>query len=62
MQKVTLKFKSANQLWAFKQTIRAHDVEINLTHCTLTCNCSEMEISLAIEKYEAKVLSPTSKD
>lgn len=60
MQKVTLQFKSATQLWAFKQTIKAHNVEVNLKHCTLACDCSEMEVALAIENYNAKVVSPES--
>lgn len=60
MQKVTLKFKSSKQLWDFKQEIKAQDVEINLRNCTITCNCSEKEISQAIEKFGAEVVSGSS--
>ena len=60
MQKVTLQFKSAAQLWAFKQTIKAHSVEVNLTRCTLICDCSEMEVALATEKYNARIIQNES--
>jgi hypothetical protein len=60
MQKVTLKFKSGKQLWEFKQQIRAQDVEINLRNCTLTCHCSEKEISLAIVKFGAEAVPGSS--
>jgi hypothetical protein len=60
MQKITLKFKSANQLWAFKQLIKSQDVEINLNQCTITCNCSEDELTLAVGKFGAEVLSPAT--
>jgi hypothetical protein len=53
MQQITLKFKSAAQLWQFKQAIASQQVEINLKHCTLTCHCDEKEVALAQEKYGA---------
>jgi hypothetical protein len=57
MQKVTLKFKSASLLWSFKQAIRAAEVQVDPMQCTITCACSETEVSLAIEKYEARVIA-----
>jgi hypothetical protein len=57
MQRVTLKFRSAGLLWAYKQEIKVHEVEINLHKCTLTCRCSEAEISLAVQKFEAEIVT-----
>jgi hypothetical protein len=56
MPLVTLKFKSANLLWQFKQAIKAGNVNIDLKKCTLTCNCSAEEIKLAMEKYGAIII------
>lgn len=57
MQKVTLKFKSVSLLWEFKQAIKAHEVEINLHKCTITCHCSGVEVSLAVQKFGAEVVT-----
>jgi hypothetical protein len=57
MKKVTLHFKSIQQLWQFKQAINTQEVEVNFDQCTLTCHCDEKEVQLAIDRFNAKVLS-----
>ncbi len=61
MQKVVLKFTSAALLWAFKQAIGAPEVDINLDQCTITCECSETEITLATTIYRAKIVGEVGK-
>jgi hypothetical protein len=56
MQNVTLKFRSAEQLWQFKQAIQVQEVQINLKDCTITCSCNEKGITLASEKYVASLV------
>lgn len=62
MQKMTLKFRSVGQLWEFKQTIKAHEVEVNLHKCTLRCNCSEAEVALAVEKFGAVLITENAEE
>jgi hypothetical protein len=44
-------------LWNFAQGLKANSLEINTGNKTLTCDCSETEISLAIEKYDGVLIS-----
>lgn len=61
MSSLTLKFKSANLLWQFKQAIKADEVSMNLQECTLTCNCSAEDIKLALTQYGAVVVREEKK-
>jgi len=62
MEIVTLKFRSVSLLWGFKQTIKAHEIEINFQKCILLCNCSDAETTLAIEKFGAEIVTERSED
>jgi hypothetical protein len=44
-------------LWNFAQSMEADSMEINTGNKTLTCDCSETEVSLAIEKYNAVLIA-----
>jgi len=59
VKKVILKFKTVKELWEFKMLAKAPDVEINLKRCTIICNCSEADILLAIDHYNAELLERT---
>jgi hypothetical protein len=60
MELVTLRFPTAKGLWSFRLKIEATIFEFNLRDRTLTCQCSDEHIKLAIEKYNAKVISTDS--
>ena len=51
-----LKFKSAKQLWEFKQSIQAHEAEVDLSRCIIICECSKEQVALALERFGAEVL------
>jgi hypothetical protein len=54
-ENVSLVFPSLNQLWGF-----VREAKINYTECismtlTLVCDCQQSDITLAKEKYGAKM-------
>ena len=55
LQKTTLKFKTVRELWEFKMLTQTADVAINFHERTVTCNCNEDEIRLAINKFNAQL-------
>jgi len=55
-EKVTLKFSSLQNLWAFKSEVETLRCEINPANLTLTCECTKEHIELAIKKYDAIVV------
>jgi hypothetical protein len=57
MELVTLQFPTARELWSFRLEIEATIFEFNLRDRTLTCQCSDDHIKLAIEKYNGKLIS-----
>lgn len=57
VQKVTLKFKSVRLPWEFKQTVKAHEVEINFDRCTLARGCTKADVALAAKKLAAEFLN-----
>jgi hypothetical protein len=60
--KVQIRFPNLYLLWNFVQYIHATSVEINTAHKTLSCSCSEAEISLALQKFNAELLQVSSTD
>jgi hypothetical protein len=54
LQHVVLVFPSLNKLWDFVREARVNYTEFNATDFTLACHCSESDIELAKEKYNAK--------
>jgi hypothetical protein len=56
-KKIVLQFPNLFMLWNFAQGIKANSLEINTGNKTLTCDCSETEASLAIEKYNAVLIA-----
>lgn len=51
-----IRFGNLYALWNFAQSIRVTKMEINTRDRILICHCTEVEISLAIDKYGAEVL------
>ena len=56
MKKVTLKFPSLPSIWDFMQTINANFVHVNAAKRTLTCDCCEADIELAVKNFDAVVM------
>jgi len=56
MKKITLVFPTMYVLWQFRNAIRANHVEINVSRCSLTCNCNEEQLKKAMSEYGAKIL------
>ena len=54
--KVTIKFTSLTNLWAFRSAISVNVFEMNLSEISITCDCTKEDIALAEEKYKGKVL------
>ena len=50
---LVLKFKNARELWEFKVFTKASSVEINLSDYTLICDCDEIEIDVAVSRFNA---------
>lgn len=55
--KVSIQFTSLNDLRKFIRVIDTNVYEMNLKKFTITCHCSEEHISLAVEKYNGKVIN-----
>ena len=55
MKKITLKFKSPQELWAFKMSAKLNSVEIDLKRFILTSECEDQDINLARKKYHAQI-------
>jgi hypothetical protein len=53
LQKVTLVFPSLNQLWGFVREAKINYEEFIEKSFTLVCNCHQLDIDLAKEKYGA---------
>lgn len=57
---VTLQFANVQQLWKFRIEVRANILEINIKNITLSCQCSDEHIQLAVQKYKAVVINRQS--
>jgi hypothetical protein len=57
MKMVTLQFPTAKKLWTFKMEIDSTDFEVNLKLRTITCECSDKHIKMAVELFDAKLLT-----
>ena len=57
MQKVTLQFQSAYDLWKYKQVCKLRNIEVNFNTYTLNGNFGQEDIDLAVKDYKAKVLA-----
>jgi hypothetical protein len=51
--KVTLKFQTAKELWAFKVDTQADCVQVDTKDLVLECDCSDENIALAVSLYNA---------
>jgi len=60
MKMVTLQFPTAKKLWTFKMEIESNVSEVNLKERTITCECTDKHIQLAIEQFDAKLLTNKS--
>ncbi|MFL5740862.1 MAG: hypothetical protein ACJ75B_11635 [Flavisolibacter sp.] len=56
MNKVTLQFRSAQDLWQFKQLIKNQSIEINVKELKAICYCTNREIDMAIQKFGATLV------
>jgi hypothetical protein len=54
--KVSIRFTSLNNLWAFRLEIDANEFAMNLAELTITCECSKEHLELAKSKYHARVV------
>jgi len=52
---VSLKFKSLTNLMEFRLAVGARVFHISLDELVIDCECSDADIKLAIEKYDAVV-------
>jgi hypothetical protein len=56
MKRVTLMFPDTKSLWSFAQTLRSNSIHVNSTILTITCNCTETDVSKAVLQFDAKIL------
>lgn len=55
LMRVQLVFNSFFKLWYFRQLRNRKKLKVNLKTCSLTGDCSEAELELAMYAYEASV-------
>jgi hypothetical protein len=55
MKRVNIVFTSLLKFWDFKQLLRRRPLQIHFFRKVIICDCTEAEISLAQNAYEAKV-------
>jgi hypothetical protein len=60
-QNITFEFPSLIDLLAFRNEIRTSSFEMNPKKKYFTCECTEDQVNLAIQKFGAFVISETSK-
>lgn len=48
---VTIHFSSITNLWTFRQAIDCHIFEMSLITRSITCECTEEQIKLALEQF-----------
>ena len=53
--KVTIAFPSILTLWNFKQLLYKRSIQTSILKKSITCTCSEEEITLATALYHARV-------
>ena len=53
--KVSIRFSSLSNLWAFRIDIGVNEFAMNLAELTITCQCSKEEIELAKSRYNGNV-------
>jgi hypothetical protein len=56
--KASIQFSTIVQLWAFRMELHGNNCEMNLPKLTMVCYCTREEISLATDKYHARLLEP----
>lgn len=54
--RVSIQFTSLTKLWEFRMAIDANVFEMNLHELTITCQCTEEQIELAVQKYNGKIV------
>jgi hypothetical protein len=60
MKMVTLQFPTAKKLWTFKMEIESNVSDVNVKERTITCECTDKHIKLAIEQFDAKLVTNQS--
>lgn len=53
---IVLQFPDMQLLWQFAQTLACKSIEINTRAYIVICDCTELEINLALTNYRAKIL------
>ena len=53
MKKITLQFSSLDDLWDFVLDSKLEFIEINIRKKLLVCQCSEKDVELAINRFNA---------
>jgi redox-regulated HSP33 family molecular chaperone len=56
MKRITLQFRDTKSLWNFAQTLRTNHILVDSTALTLSCDCSEDDVSKAIMQFDAKII------
>lgn len=54
--KVSIQFTSLTNLWAFRKAINVNVFEINMYQVTITCECSNEQVHLAVTEYNGHVI------
>ena len=54
--KVTIRFTSLTNLWAFRLAIHANEFKMNLAELSINCECSKEHIELAETQYCGKIV------
>jgi hypothetical protein len=54
--KVSIQFTSLTKLWEFRMAIDINIFEMNLSQLTINCECTEEQITMAMEIYNGKLL------
>ena len=55
-RKVSIQFTSLGNLWNFRLAIQANIFEMNLAKLTITCDCAEEHIALAMKQYKGRIV------
>jgi hypothetical protein len=56
MNNVTLQFPSTHILWLFRRTISLVSLQVNHALRTLTCDCYEEDINIALSSFGAEII------
>ncbi|MGN6163706.1 MAG: hypothetical protein ACTHOF_04120 [Flavisolibacter sp.] len=56
-KRASIQFTSLTKLWEFRMVIKVNVFEINMKDITITCQCTQEDIDLALQQYKGKVVA-----